>query len=74
MPVLEEDLRIFEELERRLKTLLPEEYRERYDDVQPVSMGTAGVRYGADGKIAWDQMWGSFCDLALAGGPPHKGT
>ena len=20
------------------------------------------------------QMWGSFCDLAMAGGPPHKGT
>ena len=65
---------MFEELERRLKTLLPEEYRDRYDAVQPVSMGTAGVRYGPDGKVAWDQMWGSFCDLALAGGPPHKGT
>ena len=65
---------IFDELERRLKALLPEEYQERYDDIQPVSMGSAGVRYGADGRIAWDQMWGSFCDLAMAGGPPHKGT
>ena len=74
MPIVDEDRRIFEELEQRLKTLLPEEYRDRYDDVQPVSMGSAGVRYGADGRIAWDQMWGSFCDLALAGGPPHKGT
>ena len=74
MSTAEEDHRIFEELERRLKTLLPEEYRDRYDEVQPVSMGSAGVRYGADGRIAWDQMWGSFCDLALAGGPPHKGT
>lgn len=74
MSVAEEDVRIFEELESRLRTLLPEEYRDRYDDVQPVSMGTAGVRYGPDGRIAWDQMWGSFCDLALAGGPPHKGT
>lgn len=68
------DLRIFEELEHRLKTLLPEEYQDRYDEVQPVSMGTAGVQYGADGRIAWDRMWGSFCDLAMAGGPPHKGT
>ena len=74
MSMVEEDHRIFEELERRLRTLLPEEYRDRYDEVQPVSMGTAGVRYGADGRIAWDQMWGSFCDLAMAGGPPHKGT
>jgi sirohydrochlorin cobaltochelatase len=24
--------------------------------------------------VAWDQIWGSFCDLAMAGGPPHKGT
>lgn len=74
MSIAEEDRRIFEELEQRLKTMLPEEYRDRYDEVQPVSMGTAGVRYGVDGRIAWDQMWGSFCDLALAGGPPHKGT
>jgi len=74
MSIADEDHRIFEELELRLKTLLPEGYRDRYDEVQPVSMGTAGVRYGADGRIAWDQVWGSFCDLALAGGPPHKGT
>ena len=74
MSIADEDHRIFEELELRLKTLLPEEYRDRYDQVLPASMGTAGVRYGADGRIAWDQMWGSFCDLALAGGPPHKGT
>ena len=74
MSIADEDRRIFDELEQRLKTLLPEDYRDRYDEVQPVSMGTAGVRYGTDGRIAWDQMWGSFCDLALAGGPPHKGT
>jgi sirohydrochlorin cobaltochelatase len=24
--------------------------------------------------VAWDEMWGSFCDLAMAGGPPHRGT
>jgi sirohydrochlorin cobaltochelatase len=71
---MSEDRRIFEELEGRLRTLLPEEYQDRYEDVQPVSMGSAGVRYGADGRIAWDQMWGSFCDLAIAGGPPHKGS
>jgi len=74
MAAVDEDVRIFEELERRLKTLLPEEYRERYDEVEPVSMGSAGVRYGPDGRIAWDQIWGSFCDLAIAGGPPQKGT
>jgi sirohydrochlorin cobaltochelatase len=37
-------------------------------------MRSAGVQYNVDGKVAWDRIWGSFCDLAMAGGPPHKGT
>ena len=61
-------------LEARLKTLLPEEYRDHYDEVQPVSMGSAGLKYEPDGRVAWDEIWGSFCDLAMAGGPPHRGT
>ena len=68
-----DDQQMLEELQRRFSTLLPEAYQDRYEDLQPLPMGSAGVRYGADGKIAWDQMWGSFCDLAMAGGPPHKG-
>ena len=36
-------------------------------------MRSAGLKYGTDGKVAWDEIWGSFCDLAMAGGPPHKG-
>lgn len=61
-------------LETRLKTLLPEEYQETYESMQPTPMGAAGLKYGTDGKVAWDEIWGSFCDLAMAGGPPHKGT
>lgn len=60
--------------EARLKTLLPEEYRDCYEDVQPVSMGSVGLKYGSDGRVAWNEIWGSFCDLAMAGGPPHRGT
>jgi len=63
-----------EDLEVRLKAILPAEYQDCYEDVQPVSMGSAGLKYGDDGKVAWDEIWGSFCDLAMAGGPPHKGT
>lgn len=37
-------------------------------------MGSASLKYGQDGKVACDEMWSSFCDLAMAGGPPHKGT
>ena len=53
--------------------MLPEEYQDTYEDVQPVSMGSAGLKFGDDGQVAWDEMWESFCDLAMAGGPPHKG-
>jgi sirohydrochlorin cobaltochelatase len=63
-----------EALDARLNTLLPETYRDVYDEVQPISMGSAALKYDADGQVAWDQIWGSFCDLAMAGGPPHKGT
>lgn len=67
------DRKALDELDARLRTLLPAEYQETYETVQPVSMGTAGLKYAADGTVAWDEIWGSFCDLAMAGGPPHKG-
>ena len=57
----------------RLRTLLPEEYQDSYEDLQPAPMRSAGLKYGADGRVAWNEIWGSFCDLAMAGGPPHKG-
>jgi sirohydrochlorin cobaltochelatase len=61
-------------LEARLKTLLPEEYQDSYEDVQPVPMASAPLKFAPDGRVAWDEIWGSFCDLAMAGGPPHRGT
>ena len=69
-----EERQAYEVLQERLRTLLPPEYQDTYEDVQPVSMGSAGLEYDADGTVAWDRIWGSFCDLAMAGGPPHKGT
>jgi sirohydrochlorin cobaltochelatase len=61
-------------LELRLSVILPEDYHDSYEeDVQPVSMGSAGLRFDANGKVAWNEMWDTFCDLAMAGGPPHKG-
>jgi hypothetical protein len=62
-----------ERLDSRLKTLLPTEYQETYEQIEPKPMRSAGLKYDADGQVAWDQIWGSFCDLAMAGGPPHKG-
>jgi hypothetical protein len=60
-------------LDVRIRTLLPDLYQDTYQDVQPAPMRSAGLKYAPDGRVAWDQMWGSFCDLAMAGGPPHKG-
>jgi sirohydrochlorin cobaltochelatase len=68
-----EERRAFESLELRIRTILPEEYQDSYEDVAPVSMGSAALKYGRDGKVAWHDTWDSFCDLAMAGGPPHKG-
>jgi len=58
----------------RVRLLLPPEYQATYDEVRPVSMGSAGLKFDADGRVAWNDMWATFCDLAMAGGPPHKGT
>ena len=69
----EEDVKGLERLDSRLRTMLPEQYQDSYEELQPVPMRSAGLKYGADGAVAWDEVWGSFCDLAMAGGPPHKG-
>ena len=48
----------------------------RYQNGRAVSaapMGTAPMRYTDDGQVAWNEMWTGYCELALAGGPPHRG-
>jgi sirohydrochlorin cobaltochelatase len=37
-------------------------------------MDSAPMKYGADGSVDWGNMWDTFCVLAQAGGPPHRGT
>ncbi|HEY6284205.1 MAG TPA: hypothetical protein VIX20_00965 [Ktedonobacteraceae bacterium] len=53
--------------------ILPPRYRNG-KVVSAAPMGTAPMRYTEDGQVAWDEMWTDFCDLALAGGPPHRDT
>jgi len=69
-----DDDKAFAVLDFRMRTLLPAQYQDAAADVQPVPMGSAGLKFDADGRVAWDEIWQSFCDLAMAGGPPHKGT
>ena len=74
MSITTADRDALEALERRLQIMLPEQYQDCYEDLQPVSMGSAGLKYGHDGLVLWNEMWATFCDLAMAGGPPHKGA
>ena len=62
-----------DELDRRLRILLPPEYHDTYAQLEPKPMGSAGLTYDAEGRVAWNEIWQAFCDLAMAGGPPHKG-
>jgi hypothetical protein len=60
-------------IDARLRILLPPEFHETYRTLEARPMGGTGLKYDADGRVAWDRIWQSFCDLAMAGGPPHKG-
>ncbi|WP_322511918.1 sirohydrochlorin chelatase [Chloroflexus sp.] len=64
---------------RGLDAILPPRYR----GGRPVSaapMTAAPLVFDEHGQVAWDRVWGGddpnnpFCELALAGGPPHRGT
>ena len=61
------------EIDARLRILLPPEYHDSYGALAATPMGSAGLQYDAEGRVAWDRIWQRFCDLAMAGGPPHKG-
>jgi hypothetical protein len=62
------------QLESKINALLPPRYQGCFEVVPPKSMGSAGLKFDAEGKVAWGQIWTTFCHLALAGGPPHKGS
>jgi len=62
-----------ERLEARINAILPPRYVGCFEEVSPSSMGSAKMRYDAQGRVAWGEIWTTFCHLALAGGPPHRG-
>jgi sirohydrochlorin cobaltochelatase len=39
----------------------------------PPPMGAAPFVWREDGRPDWGAMWTTFCELALFGGPPHRG-
>jgi sirohydrochlorin cobaltochelatase len=46
--------------------------RSKAETAKPMS--SAPMKYNPDGSVDWANMWDSFCVLASAGGPPHRGT
>jgi sirohydrochlorin cobaltochelatase len=62
------------DVEARMAVLLPPRYRDSGVPVSSAPMGAAAVQRDPEGRAAWDVMWQGFCELALAGGPPHRGT
>jgi cation diffusion facilitator family transporter len=55
-------------------SILPPRYQDPGVTVSAAPMGSADMQYDANGDVAWDEMWTGFCELALAGGAPHRGT
>jgi hypothetical protein len=65
--------REFESLQHHIQQTLPAEYSNSREPVSPRSMGSAKLSSDEFGQVAWGEIWTSFCDLAIAGGPPHRG-
>jgi sirohydrochlorin cobaltochelatase len=61
-------------LEAKVNAMLPPQYSCASGAPSPQSMGSASLKLGPDSRVAWAEIWTSFCDLALAGGPPHRGS
>jgi cation diffusion facilitator family transporter len=63
-----------ERAKRSAASILPPRYQGSGVQVSAAPMGAAALEYDTDGNVAWDEMWTGYCELALAGGPPHRGT
>ncbi|MCB0190349.1 MAG: hypothetical protein KDJ65_00245 [Anaerolineae bacterium] len=69
----------FQQLAAKIDAILPPRYKGRTADVSAAPMAAADLVFDDDGDVAWDQIFGvddpnnPFCELALAGGPAHRG-
>jgi len=55
-------------------SILPPRYQDPSVQVSAAPMGAAALQYDENGEVAWDDIWTGYCELALAGGTPHRGT
>ncbi len=63
------------DLMSRIQDLSGQDLGEQLEPAQPSNapMAAAPFVYNDDGRPNWGSMWESFCELALYGGPPHRG-
>jgi cation diffusion facilitator family transporter len=57
-----------------LGSILPPRYQDSSRTVSAAPMKAVDLAYDAQGEVAWSAMWEGFCELAIAGGAPHRGT
>jgi hypothetical protein len=68
------------EIYNKVNAILPPRYQGRFEDVSAAPMSAADLVFDEEGNVAWDKIWGAddpnqpFCELAIAGGPSHRGT
>jgi len=60
-------------IDRRFSPILPIVPSPAMSGASAPAMGQAPFVYAANGRPHWSGMWESFCELALFGGPPHRG-
>ncbi len=69
----------FQQLTAKIDAILPPRYQGRTDEVSAAPMAAAELVFDEAGDVAWNQIFGvddpdnPFCELALAGGPSHRG-
>ena len=56
-----------------LRQILPPRYQDGGAVNSAPMPGAADLVFDDAGRVAWNDIWGDFCDLAIAGGPPHRG-
>lgn len=55
-------------------SILPPRYQDQSRTVSAAPMKAVELAYDDQGDVAWGEMWEGFCELAIAGGAPHRGT
>lgn len=57
-----------------VNAILPPRYQDQSRTVSAAPMKAVELAYDDQGDVAWGEMWEGFCELAIAGGAPHRGT